>query len=80
MGRAPDNPSALVVKDNTGRPVEVAWTQPDKVDNDDAQISRWTFREVYFPIGFREGMLANQYTDLYPIRLLDVTTRGIQNP
>jgi hypothetical protein len=78
MGRAPDNASELKVKDVTGKPVEVAWSQPDKADNDDQQITRWTFREVFLPIGFREGMLANQYTDLYPIRLLDVTTKSVQ--
>lgn len=79
MGRAPDNPSELKIKDTTGRPVDVAWSQPDKADNDDQQITRWTFREVFLPIGFREGMLANKYdADLYPIRLLDVSTKGVQ--
>lgn len=76
MGSAPDASGDLKFKDINGKEIEVLWSEPDKVDNDEKQITRWTFREVYLPIGFREGMLCSKYRDLKWMRLTDVGTKS----
>lgn len=78
MGSAPDSSADLRFKDAGGKEIEVLWSQPDKNDNDEKQTTRWTFREVYLPIGFREGMLCSKYRDLKWIRLSDVATKSVQ--
>jgi hypothetical protein len=77
MGRAPDGPADLRVKDGNGKELEVTWSMPEKQTDEDKQIDRWTFREVYFPIGFREGMLCNRYNDLKWFHLANVTTKSV---
>jgi len=78
MGSAPDSSADLKFKDGNSKELEVVWSQPDKIDNDEKQVTRWTFREVYLPIGFREGMLCSKYRDLKWIRLNEVGTKSAQ--
>lgn len=78
MGSAPDSSADLKFKDANGKELEVLWSQPDKNDNDEKQTTRWTFREVYLPIGFREGMLCSKYRDLKWLRLSEVGVKSVQ--
>jgi len=71
MGGAPENTGELQVKDDEGRVLkEVYWGAPEsKEDIPDKGITRWVFREVYFPILFRQGALWNQNRELTYIKL-----------
>ena len=76
MGSAPENTSELKVKSDEGKFLDVIWVGPEtKEDNPDKGISRWTFREVFFPMGFRQGALWNQYRELCYFKLPAVTTK-----
>lgn len=70
MGSAPENTKELVVKDYEGHIVEVEWPQPDqREDIPDKRITRWVFKEVFFPLGFRQGELWNQNRELAAIKV-----------
>lgn len=70
MGSAPENTSELKVKGDEGQILDVIWPPPDsQEDIPDKGVTRWVFKEVYFPINFRQGALWNQYRELAYIKL-----------
>ena len=70
MGSAPENTSELKFKSDEGQVLDVFWPPPESRDDiPDKGVTRWVFREVFFPIGFRQGALWNQYRELYYIKL-----------
>ncbi|HEY3323899.1 MAG TPA: hypothetical protein VGP72_25835 [Planctomycetota bacterium] len=73
MGGAPETHKELYFTDADGKKLDVAWASPDREDIPDRSLTRWYFKEVYFPIGFRQGRLHNKYRDLGPIWLSNVT-------
>lgn len=70
MGAAPDNLDEFNVKDDNG-PVTVYWT-PNKLEKEDIPekgITRWRLREVFFPIGFRQGWVRQKERELVYLKL-----------
>lgn len=64
MDAAPENAEALNVIDENNQPVEVYWSPVDKEDLPDQRLTRWHFREAYFPMGFRQGTLREKTKEL----------------
>jgi hypothetical protein len=70
MGAAPDNCDDFNVKDDNG-PVTVYW-QSNKLEKEDIPergLTRWHFREVFFPIGFRQGWVRQKDRELVYLKL-----------
>lgn len=66
---APDKKDDLAVIGDDGKPLRVEWTAPERADDFEKGTTKWTFRESFFPIDFRSGMVRNQYKDLGYIRI-----------
>lgn len=69
MGGAPENTGEFIVVDDEGRPVQVEWSRPEREDQPDQGITRWLFKEVFFPIGFRRGAVRTKYRELFYLSL-----------
>jgi hypothetical protein len=69
MGSAPDTTKELHVIDIDGNPVNVVWNTPQKEDIPDKGLTRWIVKEVFFPVGFRQGTLKTKTRTLIEIRL-----------
>jgi hypothetical protein len=72
IGSAPEKKDDLSVVGDDGKQVRVEFTKPDKQDDFEKGTTKWTFRESFFPIDFRGGMLRTQYKDLGYIRVPQV--------
>lgn len=72
IGGAPEKKDELSVIGDDGKALRVEWMNPEKQDDFEKGTTRWTFREAFFPIDFRGGMLRNQYKDLGYIRIPQV--------
>ena len=72
MGGAPENTGELQFKEEgrEGRVVKVEWgALESKEDDPNKGVSRWVFKEVFFPIEFKQGGLWNQNRELAYIKL-----------
>ena len=71
MGGAPENISELQFKDDEGRVLKtVSWGMRESAEDiPDKGITRWVYREVFFPIEFRQGGLWNQNRELAYFKL-----------
>ncbi|MEI6232621.1 MAG: hypothetical protein WCT04_06190 [Planctomycetota bacterium] len=74
-GNTPDNLDDLVVRDDNEAVVDVNWgrTQPEKNDIEDRNITKWIFREAFFPIDFKQGKLYGKNKYLCYFRMPPVT-------
>ena len=70
MGSAPDNTDEFNVKDDNGN-VTVYWSPPkiEKEDIPEKGITRWRLKEVFFPIGFRQGWIRQKDHELCYLKL-----------
>ena len=78
MGGAPENLQELEVRSDDGQ--SVAEFPPayesESGDQPEKGVTRWVLKDVYFPMGFRQGKLRNKYRELCNIMLTDVTPAG----
>ncbi len=61
-GGAPDSVAELGVRDDNEGVVDVYWGQaePEKNDIEARSITKWIFREAFFPIDFKQGKLVGK--------------------
>jgi hypothetical protein len=69
MGGAPEGTNDIMVLDDDGRTLEVNWSIPEREDLPDEAVTRWTIKEVYLPINFRQGTFKTKYRDLGYVKL-----------
>lgn len=57
MGGAPESPKDIEVVGDEGRVIQADWSRPEREDLPDQGVTRWVIKEIFLPLGFRQGLL-----------------------